>query len=180
MAPYSANGKLDGMHLLKLPMPHEELLAMGAAPITLAATLSYFIEPHETRIARYAGAWLQWDLQRQSESQPDFLARINARDRNQAAPPDTAGDWSWEIGAQARRRGSVQSDRLRTEAAALAEDRLIAVFPAGGWWGEHLKERAGREVPYAMVVTIDVGDADIDVYSLISTRLSVDIPVDAT
>jgi hypothetical protein len=180
MAPYSAAGKLDALHLLRLPLPHDELLALGEAPVSLALTLSYFVEPHETRTTRYAGAWLQWDLQRQSESEVDFLARINAQDRDSSAPPDPADSWNWEIGTQARRRGSVQGDRLETEAAALAGDLLVGVFPAGGWWTDHLKDRAGREVPYAMVITLDVGDANVDVYSLISARLAVDVSVDAT
>lgn len=31
MAPYSNDGKLDALHLLRLPLPHDELLALGAA-----------------------------------------------------------------------------------------------------------------------------------------------------
>jgi hypothetical protein len=180
MAPYSVEGKLDALHLLRLPLPHDELLALGAATVSLAVTLSYFVEPHETRTTRYAGAWLQWDLQRQSESETDFLARINDRDRDPNAPPDPTDQWNWEIGTQARRRGSVQGDRLEIEAAALAGDLLVGVFPAGGWWKDRLKERAGQEVPYAMVITLDVGSVDVDVYSLISARLPVELSVDAT
>jgi hypothetical protein len=61
----------------------------------------------------------------------DFLARINDADR---APnsPDPAETSEWEIGTRDRRRGSVQSDRLDVEAAALAGDLLVGVFPAGG------------------------------------------------
>lgn len=180
MAPYSKDGKLDALHLLCLPLPHDELLALGAATASLAITLSYFVEPHETRSTRYAGAWLQWDLQRQNEPVADFLARINDADRDPNAPPDPADSWAWEIGTQVRRRGSVQSDRLEIEAAALAGDRLIGVFPAGGWWKDHLKTRAGTEIPYSVVITIDVGDVDLDVYSLVSARIPTEISVDAT
>lgn len=179
MAPYSADGKLDALHLLRLPLPHNELLALADTPISLSVTLSYFVEPHETRNTRYAGAWLQWDLQRQSESEVDFLARINDQDRDPEAPPDPADSWDWEIGTQARRRGSVQSDRLEIEAAALAGDLLVGVFPAGGWWKDHLKARAGREVPYALVITIDAGDVDVDLYALIATRIPVDVSIHA-
>jgi hypothetical protein len=180
MAPYSAEGRLDALHLLRLPLPQDELLALADTPVSLAVTLSYFIEPHETRATQYAGAWLQWDLQRQSESEADFLARINDRDRDPAAPPDTPDPWNWDIGMQARRRGSVQGDRLEIEAAALAGDLLVGVFPVGGWWKDHLKARGGREVPYAIVITLDAGDVDVDLYSLISARLPVEVQVDAT
>lgn len=180
MAPYSSEGKLDALHLLRLPLPHDELLALGDAPVSLSVTLSYFIEPHETSQTHYAGAWLQWDLQRQFESDGDFLARINDADRDAASPPEGTDQWRWEIGTQVRRRGSVQSDRLEVEAAALAGDLLVGVFPAGGWWRNHLRVRAGREVHYAMVVTIDAGDVNVDLYQLIAARIPVDVPVDAS
>lgn len=180
MTPYSSAGRLEALHLLRLPLPQSELLELGGAPVSLAVTLSYFIEPHETRRTRYAGALLHWDLQRQSESEEDFRARINDRDRDPQAPPADYDGWRWEIGVNARRRGSVQGDRLTVEAAALAGDRLVAVFPAGGWWKDHLRERAGREIRYSLVITVDLGSADIDVYSLIAARLPVEIPVDAS
>lgn len=179
MAPYSKEGKLDALHLLRLPLPHDELLALGAATASLTITLSYFVDPHETRSSRYAGAWLQWDLQRQNEPEADFLARINDADRDPNAPPDPAETWAWQIGTQVRRRGSVQSDRLEIEAAALAGDLLVGMFPAGGWWKDHLKTRAGTEIPYSVVITIDVGDVDLDLYSLVSARIPAEISVDA-
>ena len=144
----------------------------------MAVTLSYFVEPHETRRTQYAGAWLQWDLQRQLESEADFLARINDRDRDPHAPPDEVDAWPWEIGVNPRRRGSIQSDRLTVDAAALAGERLISVFPVGGWWRDHLRRRAGRPMRYSVVVTVDAGQADVDLYSLIQIRLPVDVPAD--
>jgi hypothetical protein len=179
MAPYSSEMRLEDLHLFTLPFASEELLRLGAAPIELAITLSYFVEPHETRRTQFAaGAWLTWDLQRQNETDPDFLARINARDRDPEAPPEDAGEWQWDVGVQIRRRGSVQSDRLTIDAASLAGDLHVAVFPSGGWWRDRPRDRAGREMPYALAVTLDAGDADIDVYALIEARLSVDASVD--
>lgn len=179
IAPYSPEHTLGKLHPLRLPLPDQELLALGDKAVELSITLSYFAEPHETRKTSYAGASLHWDLQRQSETGDEFLARINARDRDPDVKREDTGSWKWEIGPRARGRGSVQSDRLEVEAAALAGDLLVAVYPAGGWWKDHQKKRAGRELSYAMVITIDVGDADIDLYALIQARLHVDIPVDA-
>jgi hypothetical protein len=179
MAPYSTSGRLDALHLFRLPLPSDELLALGHSPVTLAITLSFFVEPHETRAVRYAGASLRWDLQRQAESESDFLARINALDRDRDAPPISGDPWPWEVGIQARSRGSVQGDRMQIEAAALAGDLLVGVYPAGGWWGDHLRERAGREVPYALVITVDVGDAELDVYAEIEARIPVEVEVDS-
>jgi hypothetical protein len=52
------------------------------------------------------------------------------------------------------------------------------VFPVGGWWRDHLRRRAGRGMKYSVVVTVDAGQADIDLYSLIQVRLPIDVPVD--
>jgi hypothetical protein len=68
---------------------------------------------------------------------------------------------------------------MTVEAAALANDLLIGVFPAGGWWRDHLKVRAGREMAFAIVITIDGGEADVDLYSSIAARLPVGIAVDS-
>ena len=86
------------------------------------------------------------------------------------------------LGRFVRKCGDAAACRaiLEIEAAALAGDLLIGVFPAGGWWKDHLKARAGTEIPYSVVITIDVGDVDLDVYSLVSARIPTEISVDAT
>jgi LEA14-like dessication related protein len=60
----------------------------------------------------------------------------------------------------------------------------VGVFPAGGWWKDHLKTGAGTEIPYSVRITIDVGDLDLnlelDVYSLVSARIPTELSVDAT
>lgn len=180
IAPYSAaKRQLDELHLMRLPLPDEELLALGEASVSLAVTLSFFVEPNESFDATArAGAWLQWDMQRPAEPESDFLARVNDRDRDQGRTLARRRDWDWEIGPRARRRGSVQADRLTVDAAALSGERLLAVYPVGGWWRNHLRRRAGREVPYSLVVTIDATGHDIDLYGLVKARLPVDISLD--
>jgi hypothetical protein len=86
--------------------------------------------------------------------------------------------WPWEIGPEARGRGTVQADRLRTDAASLVGDKHIAIWPTKGWWADHSRTRGDASIAYSLVVTIDAGQADIDLYSLISTRI--EIPVDAS
>jgi Subtilase family len=168
-----------GMHLVRLPLPDSELLALGDHFVDLAITLSYFGEPNESRRVRYLGANLSWDLQRRGETADQFIRRVNDHERPAGqARPTPADAWSWEIGPEARGRGTVQSDRLRTDAASLAGDKLIAVWPTRGWWADHLRTRGDARIAYSLVVTVDAGAADIDLYNLIAARVS--IPIDAS
>lgn len=169
-------GATRGMDLVRLPLPDAELLALGGHSVELSVTLSYFGEPNEARRTRYVGANLAWDLQRRGESADEFVRRVNdfGRPAGQRRPP-AANAWPWEIGPEARSRGTVQSDRFVIDAAALAGDKHIAVWPIRGWWADQPQRRSDSEIAYSLVVTIDAGDADIDLYALISVMLQVEV-----
>jgi hypothetical protein len=164
------------VHMVQLPLPSEALLELGDHEIELSVTLSYFLEPNETRRTQYAGASLRWDVQRVTETPDDFRRRVNRIDRPKGFKA-TASAYPWEIGPDTRSRGSVQSDRCRVTAAELAGNKMIAVFPTLGWW-EDRKERADAEVPYGLAVSIDAGDANVDLYAAIQAELA--IVVDAS
>lgn len=160
--------------LIRLPLPEDQLLGLGDQEVELAVTLSFFGEPNEVEgVSTYLGASLRWDLQRPNESEEDFAQRINklAREHEYEAP---GGAYSWSVGQQARSRGTVQSDRWRGEAVALAGDRLIAVYPVLGWW-DRRKERQDSSVPYSLIVTLDAGEADVDLYTPIENFLTVEV-----
>lgn len=161
-------------HLIQLPLPSDELLALGEHEVELSVTLSYFVEPNESSRTNYAGANLRWDIQRQGESEEAFRQRINRLARGDDYVQEGV-QYPWEIGPELRGRGSVQSDRCRLPAAALAGERVLAVFPALGWW-EARRDRDEAAVPYGLVVTIDAGDAAIDLYALIEARIAVEVP----
>jgi hypothetical protein len=65
---------------------------------------------------------------------------------------------------------------MTVNAASLAGDKHIAIWPTHGWWQDHAN-RSDAQTNYALVVTIDAGDADIDLYSLVSTRIPVSVEV---
>lgn len=161
------------LHMFQLPLSATQLERFGDQPVELSVTLSYFAEPNESSLSRYLGVGLRWDLQRPLETVDDFRRRINEIDRT-GDEGGTVSDVPWEIGTVARRRGTVQSDRCRLSAAALAGDRLVAVWPIHGWWKDRA-ERAEAEVRYSLLVTIDVGDVDVDLYALIATQVPISV-----
>jgi hypothetical protein len=79
----------------------------------------------------------------------------------------------WDVGIQARSRGTVQSDRFRGKMSSLAGDKLIAIIPVLGWWEQRhaLKFAAMR---FSLLVTV----CGPGVYSAIAPRLV--IPVEPT
>lgn len=144
--------------------------AIGSAEVDLTVTLSFFVEPTDNLTRRsYAGGRLRWDLQGPTETADGFRARINKVVHDQGVTPGT-GSYSWEIPADDRSRGTLQHDRTRVSAAAVAGRRLLAVYPVLGWWDDS-HDGWTRELPYSVVVSVDMGEVDIELHALVAQAL---------
>lgn len=155
---------------IEIPFPEDELHAIGESDVDLTVTLSYFAEPTDNLTRRaYAGGRLRWDLQGPTETADGFRARINKLVHEQGVTPG-AGSYPWVIPADARSRGTLQHDHTMVPASHLAGRRLLAVYPVLGWW-EDGREGWDKDLPYSVVVSVDLGDVDLDVYSLVSAAL---------
>jgi hypothetical protein len=161
---------------IELPLPFDELDQLGDAPVRLSVTLSYFIQPTDNLTRRnYAGGRLKWDLQGPTEDADGFRARINAHVREQGQEPG-GGSFDWDVGINARSRGTLQHDRAAVAASQIAGPRLLAVYPATGWW-EDSTATYERKLPYSLIVSVDLGDVDLDLYSLAAVSVQ-PIPVE--
>lgn len=162
---------------IEIPFPEDELHAIGEAPVELTVTLSYFAEPTDNLTRRaYAGGRLRWDLQGPTETADGFRARINKVVFEQGVTPGS-GSYPWVIPADDRSRGTLQHDHSSVPAANLAGTRLLAVYPVLGWW-EDSREGWEKELPYSVVVSVDLGDVDLDIHALVAeTLLSVPVIV---
>jgi hypothetical protein len=172
--------KVRGLHFYALPLPAAELERLGDRPVELSITLSFFAEPNESSLTQYVGAGLRWDIQRSLESRDAFGRRINELERSSdASPSDTAGDLPWAIGPRRRNRryATVLSDRCQVPAVELSGDRLVGVYPVHGWWKDAERRRDSARIAYSLVVSIDAGDADIDLYTPIRARIPVEVEV---
>ena len=175
----SAAPKTRDMKLHKLPWPQEQLAALGAAPVELRVTLSYFIEPNPgergwTRRHRYASHGLRFRVKSATESLNEFRARINQAAREEEEGLATgAGAEEWLLGTL-RDRGSIHSDVWRGSAADLAERDAVGVFPVGGWWKEKpFLERYGELARYALIVTIRAPGSDVDIYTAVEAKITI-------
>lgn len=162
---------------IELPLPYDELDQLAEVSVGLAITLSYFIEPTDNNTkGAYAGGRLKWDLQGPTEDAEGFRARINRLAREQGSQPG-GGSYEWEIGTTVRSRGTLQHDRAQVVASQIAGHRLLAVYPVTGWWEKTAATRE-RRLQYSVIVSVDLGEVDVDLYSLAAITLqpvSVDI-----
>lgn len=108
-------------------------------------------------------------------SRRDYRA---AREEEEGKPP--SGDHSnWVLGPRERTRGSIHSDIWRGTAAELADQGVISVFPAIGWWRTHAKGAGyfDRKARYSMLVSIETAERTVDLYTPVENLLKVSIDV---
>jgi hypothetical protein len=174
------------MHLYRLPWPSELLQELGELPVTMRATLSYFVEPSPGEVGwqdryRYASHALRFELNGPGEAEEEFTQRVNSKAREEDEHPGTDGPGSrWTLG-EARNVGSVHSDIWSGTAAELASSNFIAVYPAVGWWRErqHLN-RWNKQTRYSLIVSILVPVEEVDIYTPVSVQIGVPVPVEIT
>ena len=172
---------LRDMHLHDLPWPRDVLEGLGATPVEMRVTLSYFIEPNPSRRGhrsryRYESHGLRFEVKRPLESILEFRRRINlaARDEDEGTRRRTEGDPAWLIGTRGRHRGSLHSDIWRGTAADLASRGVIAVYPTTGWWKTRpALERYDKAARYTMVVSIRAPEVDVDLYTEVENLIAV-------
>ncbi|HEF4774372.1 S8 family peptidase [Burkholderia multivorans] len=178
----STDPKLNEMQLYRLPWPVDALRQLPPElEVSLRVTLSYFIEPNPGRRGyrqrySYQSHGLRFEVIRPNQSLDNFRAFINAKaELEDYDGPEGDAD-GWRLGPQLRTRGSLHSDVWTGPAAALADMDTIAVYPVGGWWKYRTAhERWRNDVRYSLIVSIDVPDESVDIYTVVSNLVETEI-----
>ncbi|MDQ6986836.1 MAG: S8 family peptidase [Mariprofundaceae bacterium] len=188
LQPFEKQGssyRTKDMHLYELPWPTEVLQELGATEVEMRVTLSYFIEPGPGEVGwkdryRYASHALRFDLNSSTETQDEFIRRINkaARDAENGKPDTSSPTDKWLIGSQARDKGSIHSDIWKGTASDLASSNLIAISPKVGWWRErhHLK-KYNKTTRYTLIVSITAPEQGVDIYTPVAVQIAQPIMV---
>ncbi|MBN8879664.1 MAG: S8 family peptidase [Sphingobacteriales bacterium] len=113
--PFSVNeaGRViaKDMHFFKLPWPKEMLLGLAETKVKFRITLSYFIEPAPGEIGwkdryRYQSYGFRFDVNNPTETEEEFLKRINLALRDEDEVVETgSGSDRWKIGPILRNLG---------------------------------------------------------------------------
>ncbi|WP_186038856.1 S8 family peptidase [Burkholderia gladioli] len=190
LKPYKKDGsaiKMGNHNLHDLPWPADELLQLGGQQAQLRITLSYFVDPNPSKRGwsskyRYASFGLRFSLKGSTETDEEFLSRVNLAERDadddrNHPDPDVEG---WTMGSQLRTRGSIHSDVWTGTAAALALKGQVAVYPIGGWWKDWKDaDQWDEEIRYSLVVSLELPvGVDTDIYQPIALAINVPIDVD--
>jgi len=182
----SNDPKLYEMQLYRLPWPIEVLQQLPAElDVKLRVTLSYFVEPNPGRRGyrrrySYQSHGLRFDVIRPGQSVENFRSFINGlATADDYDGPEGDGE-GWQLGPRLRTRGSLHSDTWTGTAAALADMHTIAVYPVGGWWKYRTaQDRWKNVVRYGLIVSIDVPDQSVDIYSVVENLVETQVEVDA-
>ncbi|WP_241549243.1 S8 family peptidase [Gordonia alkanivorans] len=187
--PFDGNDyKMRRFRLHTLPWPTEALEELGAAPVRLRITLSYFVEPSASRRGwrqryAYASHMLRFDLQGGLETRQQFVARINRNAQAQEDGQAGAGTTSerWLLGERQRHLGSLHQDEWSGSGSELAQCNSVAVYPAGGWWKNNKRQdRVDIPVRYSLILSLRTPEQGVDLYTPIATQLHVPIETEIT
>jgi hypothetical protein len=177
---------LRDMNLHRLPWPLDELESLGDTEVEMRVTLSYFIEPNPSSRGirsryRYESHGLRFDVKRPYESETDFRWRVNSLARSAEEKSSVSGDDpNWLIGTQARHKGSLHSDIWKGSAAELASRGVLAVYPTLGWWKTRAAlQRYNKKARYALVVSIQAPEVDVDLYTAVENKIRTTVSVEA-
>jgi len=180
-----SRGKTKDIHIYNLPWPEELLISLGAIPVKLRVTLSYFIQPGAGEIGwkdkyRYQSHGLRFDVNNIGEDEDTFRRRINAAAREEDEITTTSsGSDRWAIGKDNRSSGSIHSDYWEGGTAAdLATCHFIAVYPVIGWWRErkHLR-KVNNVTRYSLIISLETPIQDIELYSTVKNIIEVPIEI---
>lgn len=182
---------INEAHFYALPWPRDALLALGEKDVRVRAVLSYFVEPNPTADAplspaRYRSAGLRFDLCRRNEPPAHFEARINALasiDDEDVAYADFTDqeDAGRLLGVKSVSAGSLHVEEWRCSGADLADRNALAVFPVGGWWKSTKdRDRNNATMRYSLVITIDGGDVEQDLWVEIDQQIEIISEIEIT
>ncbi|MBI3723849.1 S8 family peptidase [bacterium] len=174
------------MHVHALPWPHDELLALGDAPVELRVTLSYFVEASPGQRGwryrhRYASHGLRFDVRTPEESLTQFRHRLNrkAREEEDGRKETSADTERWFLGPDLRSLGSIHSDRWAGRAVELARRGFVGIYPVIGWWRERPDlGKLDTSARYALVISITTPVTAVDLYTPVATMIAAPLAVE--
>lgn len=153
-------------HYYDLPWPTRILEELENTPVRLKVTLSYFVEPYPLKgsmldPARYRSFGLRFDLKRSRETEREFQRSLNAEMGGRVSGREI--DPNWEFGPKSISAGSLHCDTWSGTAVELASRDQLVVYPVMGWWRDRPSQnRFLEKARYALIVTLEAPEVDID------------------
>lgn len=170
--------KLNEFNLHELPWPEQVLKELPLdSTVKMTITLSYFIEPNP-RVSSikskyvYRSHGLSFNLCKSGQNKEDFIDSMNRSNKRGEEYTSHDTQHKWFFGSSLQKSGSIHKDYWEGTAAELSELSRIIVKPVTGWWKLNKdKERCSRTVNYSLLVTLEVEDNEVDIYSEVKNKI---------
>jgi hypothetical protein len=183
--PFRKDGsvRFNEAHVYELPWPREVLEQLDNTRVRLKVTLSYFVEPNPSFAsaidpARYQSFGLRFDLKRSRETAANFHKRNNAEMVGDGVKAVSYTDDGWLFGPKSISAGSLHMDIWEGAAVELAARNMLYVRPISGWWRERdALRRYDSKARYALVVSIETPDTEVDLYTPVEAQIRTLVPV---
>jgi hypothetical protein len=184
--PFKREGrKFNKCHYYRLPVPPNMLEELNNERVELKVTLSYFIEPNPGLSAnvdpqRYQSHGLRFDHRRRRETVARFKQRVNTAERPKggARPGFEGSDPSWMLGEDSISAGSLHCDVWTGPAIDLLDRDTLCVMPVNGWWRKRSSlEICNRKSRYALIITLQTLNPELNIYTPIRTSIGLPVPV---
>ncbi|MBV7435640.1 S8 family peptidase [Cardiobacteriaceae bacterium TAE3-ERU3] len=174
----TANFKLNQFNLHDLPWPTKVLNELPLdSKVKMTVTLSYFVEPNP-RVSNikskyvYRSHGLTFNLCKPGQNKQDFIDSINRSDHRSENYTEHSFSHGWFFGSQLQKYGSIHKDYWVGTAAELSQVFMIAVKPVTGWWKQNKdEERCTKYVNYTLIVTLEVDNIEVDIYSEVENKI---------
>jgi hypothetical protein len=173
------------VHIYEVKIPEELRWPGDSYDIRIDITLSYKAQPRRTRRTRrrYLSTWLEWQTSKLNEATDSFMQRIielvGADILDEAGSEVEPGVIKWAIRERSdwgeirdvhRNSGTVQKDWAIVKSHEFMEGFCIAVIGHTGW-----DVNPEASVPYAMAVTFEAINQDVEIYSKIAIENVIEV-----
>lgn len=180
----TGNIRAEEGHIYSLNIPEFLRSPAEEYDILIEVTLSYTTKVRRTRqkTKSYLSTWLDWTSSKVSEPFEDFKDYVlkeieeNVTVYDKDVRNGMAG-WDWKIKSNtrgtidgiSRTNNTVQKDWTIIKSHELSNDMSFAVRGHKGW------DKTNGEVPYSLVVSIEILNSNIEIYEAIKIQNEVEI-----
>lgn len=170
---------LNNFNIHDLPWPEKVLKELPIeTQVKLTITLSYFIEPNpriQTIKSKYVyrSHGLSFALSKPGQRQKDFIQSIGRGEEREDDYEESDFKHEWYFGRQLQSNGSIHKDIWEGSAADLIDMSKVAVIPVTGWWKLNKdKEKCLEYVDYSLIVSIEIEDNEVDIYTEVASKIA--------
>ncbi len=180
------NIRAEEGHIYSLKIPEFLRSPAEEYDILIEVTVSYTAKVRRTRqkTKSYLSSWLDWTSSKVGEAFDEFKDYVLKEIEEEVTTYDrdvrnAMSGWNWKIKSDkrgevdgiSRTNSTVQKDWTIIKSHDLPEDINFAIRGHKGW------DKSNGEIPYSLVVSIEILNSNLEIYEAIRIENEIEIPV---